>query len=164
VQKRGLRPRDVAETFTISLALSAGLYALLFAAAGPAARFYAEPELEQLLRVLGLFMLLTPFRAVPVALLERDLRLGKQSAAHALSHLLQGGLVLALAAAGAGYWSLVAGAIVGRALECVVLSATARWRPALAWPGPEGRALLVFGLHLGLSGLVAYAYFNADLV
>src|SRR5207248_7739364 len=64
VQKQDLRPGDVARTFTLSLLLSALVYGVLCAVAGPAGRYLGQPDFAAFLRVLGLLVLLVPFRAV----------------------------------------------------------------------------------------------------
>jgi PST family polysaccharide transporter len=163
VQRRDLAAADVARAFTLSLLLSALLYAMLFAVAGPAGQFLGLPGFAPFLRVLGLLVLLVPCRAVAGALLDRELRLERQAAVHVLLSVVQSGLVLALALAGAGYWALAGGAIAGRALETAALVALARWRPALAWPLGAGTGGLVrFGLHVSLGSLLWFICSNSD--
>jgi O-antigen/teichoic acid export membrane protein len=169
VQKRDLQPLDVARAFTFSLLLSLLLYAAIFAVAGPASRYLALPGFTLFLRVLALLVLLVPCRTVAGALLDRDLRLGKQAAVHVVFSAVQSGLVLGLAVAGAGYWALAAGAVVGRVLETALLLMMARWRPALAWPfarsaqgSSELHGLMRFGMHVSLGSLLWFVYSNSD--
>jgi O-antigen/teichoic acid export membrane protein len=162
VQKENLQPSDLAEGFTFSLLLSAGLYAVLYLLAGPAAAFLQSPEFTAFLRVLALVVLLIPFKTVPLALLERGLHLGKQSAVHVIVSVAQSGLVLTLAAAGYGYWALATGTLVSRALETAVVIYYSGWRPRLVRPGAGARGLLSFGVHISLGSLLWFVYSNAD--
>jgi O-antigen/teichoic acid export membrane protein len=165
IHKEDLQPDDIASAFTFSLALSALLYAVLFLAAGPAADFLALAEFAPFLRVLGLLVLLIPFRAVPLALLDRDLLLGRQALVHSLCSLTQAGLVLGLALAGVGYWALASGAMVARLLEVLALLRASGWRPRLRAPWKDAartRALLVFGLHVSVTNLLWFLYSNSD--
>jgi O-antigen/teichoic acid export membrane protein len=162
IQKKELEPADLGHAFTISLALSAGLYAALWAAAGPVGAYLDQPEFPPFLRVLGLFVLLVPFRTVPLALLDRDLRMGRQAAAHVLSSLLQSGTVLALALAGWGYWSLAVGTVVGRLLEVAALMRATGWAPGLLLPGAGQLGLVRFGAHVMLGNLLWFLYSNSD--
>ncbi len=162
IQKERLQAADLAEGFTLSLFLSVLLYGLLFAIAGPAAQFLQSPELAALLRVLALAVLLVPFRSVPLALLDRDLHLGKQSAIHVGCAVLQAGLVLSLAIAGLDYWALAAGVIAARLLESAALGYAAGWWPRLVWPGRASRGLLAFGVHVSLGTLLWFVYSNCD--
>ncbi len=138
------------------------LYGVLFAIAGPAGVYLEVPGFPLLLRVLGLMVLLVPFRAIPLALLDRNLNLGRQAAAHVLCSVVQASLVLGLALAGAGYWALAAGAMTARVLEVVVLSYAAGWRPRLTWPAAGSGELLKFGIHASLASLLWFVYSNSD--
>ena len=106
---------------SLSLILSLALCALLVAAAPSAGAFLDDPDLPALLRLLALSLILTPFRAIPMALLERNLDLRRQSAAYALSLLVPLCLVLGLAVRGYGFWALAGGTLATRAVEAVML-------------------------------------------
>jgi PST family polysaccharide transporter len=162
IHEDDLRPTDVASAFTVSLALAIALYGVLFAVAGAAEVFLEAPGLQLLLRVLGLMVPLVPFRAIPLALLDRDLKLGRQAATHVLSSVVQSSLVLGLALAGAGYWALAAGALAARVLEVFVLSYAAGWRPRLVWPTADSWRLLKFGIHASLASLLWFVFSNSD--
>ena len=163
IQKDDLRPSDLAEGFTLTLLVSAALYGLLFGIAGPAAEYLQTPEFRDFLRVLGVLLLLAPFRTIPLALLDRGLRLGKQSTVHVACAVVQSVVVLGLALAGQGYWSLAAGVLAARMLEVLALAYFAGWRPRLALPyGRRSVGLLVFGLHVSLGSLLWFVYTNSD--
>jgi PST family polysaccharide transporter len=162
VQKTRLEPADLAAGFTLSLILSAALYGLLLALARPAAAFLDMPEFAPFLCVLSLLVLLVPFQAIPLAILDRDLRLGWQSAVYVACALVQAALVLGLALAGLGYWALAAGALAARLLAAAAVSYAARWRPRLRKPGPEAWALLAFGVHVSVGSLLWFIYSNSD--
>lgn len=168
IQKDDLHPGDVDTAFTLSLSLAVGLYALLFLIAPFAADFLELPPLTTFLRVLGLLVLAIPFRTVSLALLDRDLKMGRQAFAHVVMSCAQSATVLTLALLGANYWSLVAGAILGRALEAILLLRAADYSPRLLWPfGKEHRAqrlaMVRFGLHVSLGSLLWYVYSSSDL-
>ncbi len=162
IQKDHLRPEDVSAAFTMSLGLAVPLYALLFILASPLEKFLALPGFTPLLRVVGLLVLLVPFRTIPLALLDRELRLGQQAVASVVSSVVQSGLVLGLALAGARYWALAAGAIAAHLLEVAILTYVAGWRPRLSRPGKESWELLRFGMHLSFSSLLWFIYSNSD--
>jgi PST family polysaccharide transporter len=162
VQKTRLGPADLAAGFTLSLLLSGCLYGLLLLLARPAEAFLELPGFAPFLGVLALLVLLVPFQSIPLAILDRDLRLGRQSAVHIACTLLQAGLVLGLALAGMGYWALAAGTLASRLLEAAALSWAAGWRPRLHRPGPEAWTLLSFGIHVSLGSLLWFIYSNSD--
>ncbi len=162
IQKDKLEPGDLAEGFTVTLLLAAALYGLLYLGAPHAAAFLDAPEFSTFLRVLALILLLLPFKTIPLALLDRNLKLGSQSGVYVATAVVQSGLVLGLAAAGLGYWALLAGVLAARLSETVAFGYLAGWRPRLRWPGPRARGLLAFGLHVSLGSLLWFVYSNSD--
>jgi O-antigen/teichoic acid export membrane protein len=162
VQKKEVGPRDLAEGFTISVALAAIFYGLLFLLAQPVAVFLDTPELVLFLRILALTTVLIPIRTIPWAVLQRDHSLGTLSAINAVSAFVQAAAVLGLAIAGMGYWSLVVGVLSARASEAILFAWFAGWRPRLCIPGSGARPLVGFCFHMTLSSLLWYVYSNAD--
>jgi O-antigen/teichoic acid export membrane protein len=155
---------EKAEGFTLSLMLGLAVYAALFVVAGPAATFMHNPALTDYVRIVGLLLLLIPFRAVPLAILERDLRLGRLAVVHVAITFVQAMLTLALAANGAGYWSLAGGVFASRVLEAALLARTTRWVPRLRVPGETAVGILRFGLNISGASLLWYVYSNSDFM
>ena len=163
IQKETLEPRDVDEGFTLNLILAGVIYVCLFFLADPLAVYvFREPALPTFLRILALHVLLAPFMAVPLALLDRDLSMGKQSAIHVGAAVFQSCLVLVLAIAGMGYWSLVAGSLTRRFLEVLCYVIGSGWRPRLAPLSYRVRGLVRFGIHVSLGTFLWYLYSNLD--
>lgn len=164
VQKPRLDEGDLEEGFTLSLGLSLVFCAALFAAAGPLASYFRYPELTAVLRVCALTLLLNPFRTVPMALLERQVQLGRHSAVFTASAVVQAALNLGLALAGFGYWTLVLSYCASRALDTAAFAWLAGWIPRLRLPGPSSRGLFKFGLHATGSTLLWQTYSQADFL
>jgi teichuronic acid exporter len=163
IQKESLEPRDIDEGFTLNCLLSLAMYALLFVLADPLARHvFDEPRLPLFLWVLGIHVLLAPFMAIPLALLDRNLKMGKQSVIHVGTAVFQSSVVLALAIAGMGYWALVAGSLSRRVLEVAAYMWGSGWRPRLAPFSYRVKGLLRFGIHVSLSMFLWYWYSNVD--
>jgi teichuronic acid exporter len=162
VQNKEISADDQAQCFTVSLLLALALYLGLFFLAGPAADHFETPELTVFLRTLGVAILLTPFRSVPQALLDRELHMGRQSLIALACGLIQASLVLGLALAGAGYWALAAGVLGSRAAEVLGLIGCTGWRPRLAWPSQRAGRMLAFGLHVTAANLFWFIYSNSD--
>lgn len=162
VQRAHLDEGDLEEGFTLSLGLSVVCTALLFASARPLAAYFLYPELTGVVRLCSLQLLLSPFRTVPVALLERRMQLGRHSAIFTASMIAQSAVNVGLALAGFGYWSLAISSCVARVLDTVAYAWLAGWVPRLRLPGPSGRGLLRFGLNVTGSALLWQAYSQAD--
>ncbi len=162
VQKPQLDTEDLAQAFTLNLVLSLAIYALLFIVAGPAAAFLQSLDLVAFLRVVGLVLLLIPFRSVPMAILDRRLQMGRQSAIYVLSSVIQSVVVLGLAFAGFGYWARAGGAIIAKVTDVAFLVWQTAWVPRLCWPGKWSNPIVQFGLHFSGSRLCWFVYRNAD--
>jgi teichuronic acid exporter len=162
IHKQQIEPRDVDEVFTLTLLFGLGLYALFFAGADVAQGWFERAGFATFLRVLSLHLLLMPFMAVPLALLDRKLDLGKQSVIHAIASAFQTGLVLLLAYLGLGYWALAVGSLARRLLEIVAYIIVSGWRPRLVLLSGRAGALFQLGIHNSLAGFLWYLYSNID--
>lgn len=169
VHKKEIDEEDLSQGFSLGLALSALLYAGIFASA-PLLGEHAgntNPHLEAgavalFLRVLALVLFLVPLRSIGSALLERELRMGRQSLVLLVSSGVQAGTVLALAWLGFGYWALASGVVISRCFEAGSIAYAARWRPRLRVPSSRSWGLLRYGLHVSAAGLLWMVYSNAD--
>jgi O-antigen/teichoic acid export membrane protein len=164
VQKPDLSDRDQDEAFTLSLGIALTLYAVLYGLALPVSDFMRSPDLVAFLRVTGLVLLLIPFRAVPLSLLDRRLQLGRQSVLGIAYSLTQGFVVLGLAWRGLGYWSFAAGVMAANLLQVCVLIKLTGWRPRLRWPEGGFNPLFAFGIQLSGARLCLFLYSNADYI
>jgi len=162
VQKSEVTVADYTHAFTLSLILSVACYLALLAGTGPAARFLRTPELTRVLPVMGALILLVPFRTVPLGILDRRLELKSQGVVHVVSTALQAGTVLALALLGGGYWSLVAGSVLGRVFEAASLAYLTGWRPRVGLSLRGAGGLLRYGAWVSGGSFLWYFYSNSD--
>jgi O-antigen/teichoic acid export membrane protein len=164
VRRPELEPGDADEAFTLSWLLSLAMYGLVLAASVPAGAYFRNPAVPGYLQVAGLMILLTPFRTVGMALIERQLRMERMSVIQVATALVHSGVTLALAVAGYGYWALVGGMLVARGMEAAVLVGSARWRPRLRRLGQTGAYLIRFGIHATGAVIIWHIYSNMDYI
>ena len=126
LQMHELDRRHVAQLNTVSILACAIAYGLSAAAAPLIASFFRVERIELLIVINSLGLLITGFQAIPMGLLQRDLDYKRLSIAEAVQAILTAVITVVCAASGAGYWSLVAGAIGGKA---VVAALTFYWKP-----------------------------------
>lgn len=148
-----------------SLAVLLGLASLLAscATAIPLGRFFQAPQLPLVVVALSTTFVITSFKTVPLALLQRDLRFK----ALALIDLSQA-LVLAIsmigfAVAGFRYWTLVCGAVLGALMST---GAVLTLRHLLfAWPRPKSlKHAITLSSNVVIARLCWYASANADFL
>jgi O-antigen/teichoic acid export membrane protein len=122
------------------------LYAGTFVLAPLLARLLHAPGLVNVVRVLGLVLLLRGLIVVPRAILERNLDYRARTKADIGAALSQVIVSVTLAFAGFGVWSLVSGALAGAAAQCVILWMVVPWRPS---PTAASRRVLIEMMRYG---------------
>jgi teichuronic acid exporter len=117
--------------------------------AAPAARFFAAPLLDPVLRVSSLQLLLGALTVVPGALLQGQMRFKQLAISQACAGAGSSAVTLACALLGAGVWSLVIGVIAQRLILAVFY---------FVYVGGFAGMSMQFGL------LRSYLAFSANLV
>jgi PST family polysaccharide transporter len=148
-----------------SLVAGVVLTAVVVAGAPLIADFFGRPDMTPLVRLLAVSLLATSFAAVPEALLRRDLRFPRVSAATVLRTLVMGSCSVALAFAGHGAWALAWGTVAGSVAYAAILWVLAGSRPDLAlWRTSRAdlREVLGFGVPAAGSSLLARLIFDID--
>lgn len=165
IQEPDLTEQKVRSAFGLALLMGTLLSLLAAAISIPAAYFYSEPGVRNVLLVLALNFLIVPFGSITQALLVRDLRFGAVgliNVSHAFVHMAAG---VALALAGFSYMSLAVAAVLATLTSAFV---AAVFRPRhLPWkPSFSGmRGILGFGSQVSATTLVNEIHDGAgDLV
>ncbi|MCP3734203.1 lipopolysaccharide biosynthesis protein [Sphingomonas sp. RP10(2022)] len=136
IQRDDVTPRQVRQLFGMLIALN-GVLALAQVAIAPlAAAYYRQPEVAQLLRVQALIYVITPFAALPYALLSRAMEFRRQATANIAASFAGAGAALGGALAGWGVWTLVWAPIALYAVRAAMLTWGAR---SLMWPSFDFR-------------------------
>jgi O-antigen/teichoic acid export membrane protein len=164
IQKRGLTERQLSQLTTVSFALGFAFAGLSVAAAQPVAGFFSEPALEAVIAVLSITLVMSGLQVVPRSLLTRDLRFRTLALIDAAQAVTAATLTLILALSGLGYWSLVLGNVIAKALTTLIVLFV-RFQP-FGWPFPLRDVLpaLRFGGHTTLANVGWYVYGQADAI
>ena len=150
VQAPRLAPRQLESAFFLILVASLALFVGWFFGGVWLAQWFAEPALEPLCRALSGLFLLVPLRAIPNALMDREMQFKVRAQIELAASLLAAATTLTLALLGFGIWALVAGILLSRTLLTVLMMLAHPW---FVWPrpGPDANALLGFGALMVLS-------------
>ena len=158
-------PAEIIPTVTtISLLVSAVIYAGCFFAAPVYASAMGAPAATSVVRVLAVLVLIDGFTNTPIALLQRSFRQGQRTIADQVNTWLGTGTTLALALAGAGAMSLAIGRLVGCLAGAILMAIFAPESLRLGFNPAKARALLRFGLPLAGAELIALAVTTVDQV
>src|SRR4051794_24445054 len=144
------------KAFTVELALSTAFLVLVAGALPVYSVIYGRPEIVAPGLVLALVVPLTAFQA-PIWIAYRRMDFGRQRLLEAIDPVLGLVVMIALAALGFGYWSLVIGTIVGAGAAAVVALATSPYPLRLRWSRSTAREYWSFSwplFGLGLSTLL----------
>lgn len=144
IQRDDVTPRQVRQLFGMLIVLNGTLALAQLLIAPLAAAYYRQPEITALLRVQALIYLLTPFAALPYALLSRAMEFRRQATANIAASCAGAATALGGALAGLGVWTLVWAPIAIYAVRALMLTWGAR---SLMWPSFDFR---------GAGGLARY--------
>lgn len=162
VQIQGLQERELAGIGAISGLVGIVLCLLTLAAAPYVAAFFREGRVSGILMILSLTFPIRSLQILPRGLLARDLQFRPLAFIDGLESVVVMTTTLTMALAGAGYWALVGGPIVGTVTSTVLCYVTRPHRIAIPRDYESLRPALRLGLHLLVSQIAWYAYSNAD--
>ena len=160
IQKKDADNVDFSTVFYVQMFLCIILYFLLFLFAPYIARFYAQPEMEGMLRVLGLTLIVAGVKNVQVAYVSRTMQF-KRFFFATLGGTFGAAIVgIGMAYAGFGAWALIAQGLFNNIVDTIILWFTVKWRPTKEFSLKRVKTLFSFGGKLLLSGLLDKIYNN----
>lgn len=157
IQRKELTERHIRVCQTLSVAATVLMGVALFASAGLIADFFKDPRVEPVLQVLALSFPFTGLGITSGALLTRQLAFKTLVKIQLFASILgYGGVAVAMAATGFGYWSLVGGTLVQTVLSTVLQYVASRHtlRPLVS--RAEVRDLFGFSAGMSLTSTVNY--------
>lgn len=164
IRKQDREEIDDSTAFYFNIAVGLGLYILIWFLAPLIARFYDEPRLIWITRVICLGILFNSLAVVQRALLTVDIDFKTQAKASIISALAGGGAGISMAYTGFGVWSIVAYHVVNLGLNCGMLWVYSKWRPKRMFSWSSFRYLFGFGSKMAAAGLLHTLYQNAYIM
>ena len=147
------------------LAVLLGLASLLASCvvAIPLGRFFHAPQLPLVVAAMSTTFVITSFKTVPLALLQRELRFKALALIDLGQALVLAISMIGLAVAGFRYWTLVCGGVLGALIST---GAVLRLRhPPLAWPQLHSlKRATTLSSNVLISRLCWYVSANADFL
>lgn len=151
---------DYNTVFYFNLCLGIGLYLILFYSAPAISRFFKEPSLISITRVMGTILIINAFGIVQRSLLVKEVDFKTQTNISLIASIISGIVGITMALKGFGVWSLVAQQILRQLLNSIFLWVFNKWRPALEFSKDSFQELFGFGSKLLISGLMDTIYNN----
>jgi O-antigen/teichoic acid export membrane protein len=155
--------RSFARTvFTLSVAASTVIYAMLYVTAPSIARLLGSPDATHMLRVLCVCVIIDGLASAPLALLTRDFLQGRRMVVDLVNFVISTGITIWLAFAGQGAMSFAWASLAGSGAAMLVATALAPYLVLPGWNSAQARQLLQFGLPLAGASLLTLGVFNVD--
>ncbi|NLE75869.1 MAG: lipopolysaccharide biosynthesis protein [Chloroflexi bacterium] len=149
-------------TFYVALGMAVVFYGLTYAGAPLAAEFFRTPEVREVLRALGVVMVINALGQVHFVLLARELDFRRQLLPDLVPALGYGLVAISLALSGMGVWSLVVGRIFEAILRAALVWMVVPWRPRWRFDRALAREMFDYGRHIIASKLLVFAITNVD--
>lgn len=143
---------DTAWTFNLIVGVGAG--AVVFALAAPAAHFYGEPRLADVMRALSLAPIASSLENIGIVAFRKDMHFQKEFAFLILKRVISSATTLILALIWKNYWALAIGILAGRLAGTTLSYALNDYRPS---PSLRRRAeLMHFSFWLFFNNILAF--------
>ena len=154
IQKKDAANIDYTTAFYWNIIISIIFYAILFFSAPLIASFYHIALLKDILRVLGLLLIISGFSVVQNTILRKTFQFNKLARIDIIAAIISVIFSITLALIGFGIWSLVAQQLIARTCRVFLLWQSSNWRPQLAFSIKSFREMFSYGSFLLLSDLL----------
>lgn len=157
IQEKELTAERLRTAFTLTIIVAWLIAVVLFVASAPLARFYAEPGVGEVLRVMALNFALIPFGSITLALLRREMNFRSIMFINLASTFVHSGASILFSSLGLSFISLAWAAVLGTATTVIgALMVNRSW--VMAWPSlSERRHVLGFSVRSSVSSIASEA-------
>lgn len=154
IQKKNPTEFDYSTIFYWNIFIGIIIYIVLFITAPSIADFYRMPILSEVLRFLGLSLILNSIVGLQVNRLQKQLRFNVIAFTNIISYVISAGISVGMALFDMGIWSLVSMALSQPTLRSVIVFGITRWYPKKHFSTQSFKDLISFGGFLLLSNLL----------
>lgn len=148
VHKQDRDALDFSTSFVANLLIGCVSYALLFLCAPALARFYDNPALVPVMRVLSVSLIIRAVSLVPLAKFTISVDFKTQARASLTASILSGVVGIGVAVAYRNVYAIVAQQLTSAVINALLLCFFARWRPSLAFSWQRFRDLFRYASRL----------------
>jgi len=160
IRKQNCTQKDYSTVFYFNIVVGCAFYFILFTCAESIGKFFNEPILKGIIRVIGLGLVINSFTIVQSALLAKRINFKLQAKISVISSIISGIISIYMAYTGCGVWSLVASALIRYTITSLLLWFWSNWKPIWCFSTTSFKELFSFGGRLLLSGLIDTTYRN----
>lgn len=160
VRKSSISEKDYNTTFYFNIGAALVLYVILYFSAPAIARFYNEPILIPLARVLFLAPVVSAAGLVQSTQLAKQIQFNKLTVINMVSLFFSGVAAIAIALSGYGVWALIIQQVSLATVKSLLLWIFNTWRPKMQFSIISFKEMFSFGTNLTLSGILNVVFLN----
>ncbi len=160
IQRQKATHTDECSIFYFNIGVSILGCAVLWLLAPLVARFYGQPLLIPLTRVVSLVLVIGAFGHIHLCLLAKQIDFKTQCRIDVMASVVSGVAGVTMALLGFGVWSLVAQHLSRVSMRVTLAWYYSKWRPALLFSFRSLRSMFAFGSNMLFSSLLESVYRN----
>lgn len=160
IQKKDADELDFSTVFYANIIFCSILYMLIFLCAPLIAVFYKDSSLTQMIRVLGITVIVSGVKNIQQAYISRNMMFRKFFFATLGGTIAAACVGITMAVSGYGAWALVTQQVINVAVDTAILWITVKWRPQGGFSLKRLKGLFSYGWKLLVSSLLDIGYNN----
>ena len=160
IQKKDRNQVDYSTVFFFNLAISIGLYIILYFCSQLIAHFFDNPQLITLTRVVGLNFVIGALISVHRTRMTVLLQFKKQSLITLISSVTAAVISIFFAYKGIGVWALVLLTLINVSLQTIMFYITVKWHPSFIFSTEAFKGLFSYSSKLLGASLIHLLYRN----
>lgn len=154
IRKKDVKEIDFSTTFTINMVLCVVMSITLFLSAPLISKFFKEPELIPLTKVMSVIVIINAFSIVQRTVLNKRIDFKTQTKISFIANITSGVIGISMAYMDYGVWALVGQQISAQFFNSVLLWIFVRYFPGLNFSKESFRELFNFGWKLMVSSII----------
>ncbi len=164
IQRQDCQEIDYSTAFVANVGMSLVLYIVLYFAAPWIAKFYNEPILVELTRILALNFILGSFNIVQRAKMTAKMDFKSLAQINVISTIVSGLVGISMAYLGFGVWALVGQTLCLTLVLIVLFPFYSKWKPSFRFSKESFRRLFGFGSKLMITGVYSVILNNISTI
>src|SRR5690625_3478504 len=145
IREEKVERKDYSTTFIFNVVFSVAIFVAIYFVAPLISKFYSEPQLVPILRVIGLTVFFQAISIVPRTMLTRDVDFKSQTKVSVIASLSSGVVAIIMAFNGFGVWALILRIVTQEAIKSLMLIYLTRWKPVLEFSFTSFKKFYSFG-------------------
>lgn len=160
IQCQNRTEKDLSTVHIINVGMSILIYCILFLCAPLIARFYQQPLLVKITRILSASLIIGAFASVSSTQLTIRIDFRTKTYISLIKSIITGAVAITCAYCGMGVWSLVVQGLTAATLSSLITISFVRWFPKTGFSIQSFKKLFSYGSKLLASSLISNIYDN----